>query len=56
MGRKIIEENQDFDREGDLSLLHVFFKDTTMIKWLQITIYLQFSLTLMTIVVMDIAS
>ena len=32
MGRKIIEENQDFDREGDLSLLHVFFKDTTMIK------------------------
>ena len=30
--------NQDFDREGDLSLLHVFFKDTTMIKWTQITI------------------
>ena len=25
--------HQDFDREGDLSLLHVFFKDTTMIKW-----------------------
>ena len=37
-GRQIIGENQDFDREGDLSLLHVFFKDTTMIKWTQITI------------------
>ena len=28
----------NMDVQGDLSLLHVFFKDTTMIKWTQITI------------------
>ena len=36
---EVIVDNQDFSREDDLSLLHVYFKDLAMIKYNKDVIY-----------------